>query len=109
MEARWGWAASQDAPTGAIEAALDGDGIVDVDGERWVQTYTGETFRALLEGAGFEVQRMVPALYLLDGPLEDVGPGSASLEELLALEERCRQHPVWGPLNRAWIAAALKP
>jgi len=108
MEARWGWAASQDAPAGAIEAALDGDGVVDVDSERWVQTYTGESFTQLLEDAGFTVERMVPALYVLDGPLEDVGLTSTSLEELLAIEERCRNHPVWKPLNRAWIAVAIR-
>jgi len=109
MEARWGWAASQDAPTGAIEAALEGDGLVDIPGERWVQTYTEERLHDLLEAHGFQVERMIPALYVLDGPLEDVGLDSASLEELLALEDRCRSHPVWKNLNRAWIAAAIKP
>ncbi len=108
MEARWGWAASQDAPIGAIEAALGGDGVLDAGSERWVQTYTRERFTETLERAGFEVERMIPALYLLDGPLEDVGNTSASLEELLEIEERCRNHPVWAPLNRAWIAVATK-
>jgi 2-polyprenyl-3-methyl-5-hydroxy-6-metoxy-1,4-benzoquinol methylase len=109
MEARWGWAASQDAPAGAIEVALDGEGIVDVPGERWVQTYTEDRFREVLTANGFEVALMTPALYVLDGPLEDVGLGSASLEQLLDIEERCRVHPVWKNLNRAWIAAAVKP
>ena len=109
MEARWGWAASQDAPAGSIEAALGGDGIVDVPGERWVQTYTEEHFTDLLNRNGFEVERMIPALYVLDGPLEDVGQTAASLEELLAIEERCRNHPAWKNLNRAWIAVAIKP
>ena len=108
MEARWGWAASQDAPPGAIEAALGGDGVIDVEGQHWTQTYTAESFSELLETAGFRVERMIPALYVLDGPLEDVGSGSASLEELLAIEERCRNHPVWKPLNRAWIAVGIK-
>lgn len=109
LEARWGWATSQDAPAGAIEAALEGDGRIDLPGDRWVQTYTEERFRALAEAAGLEVERLVPMLYLPDGPLEDVMEEEHSLEELLALEERARTHPVWGPLNRMWTGVLRKP
>jgi hypothetical protein len=31
------------------------------------------------------------------------------LERLIALEERCRAHPVWGALNRLWLAAGRTP
>jgi SAM-dependent methyltransferase len=109
VEARWGWATAQDAPMGGIEAALGGDGVVWVPGDRWVRTYEGDGLRALLTEAGFEVLSVVPSHWIPDGALEDVGPDSVSFEELVALEDRCRAHPVWGPLNRLWIAAARRP
>ena len=31
------------------------------------------------------------------------------LEALLDVEEACRAHPVWRPLNRIWTAVAVKP
>jgi SAM-dependent methyltransferase len=108
VEGRYGWATSQDAPSGGIEAALGGDGVVWIPGDRWVRTFDGPALRATLEGAGFEVLELVPSHWVPDGPLEDVGPESVSFQELLALEERCRVHPVWGPLNRLWLAAARR-
>ena len=89
--------------------ALEGDGVVDLPGDRWVRTYERADLQALLESAGLEVDTITPALWILDGPLERVMPDAASLEELIAFEERCQHHPVWGPLNRLWLASATKP
>lgn len=109
LEARWGWATSEDAPAGAIDEALDGTGVIHEPGERWVRTYERDDIVELLMGAGFEVQQVVPLFYITDGPLERTLPPSASLEQLVAYEERCRVHPVWGALNRMLAAVAIKP
>ncbi len=109
VEARYGWAACQDSSPGAIEAALDDVGIVDLPGDRWVQTYDEARFRTLIEDAGLTVETIVPSHFVPDGPLEGVAPPDLSLEQLVALEERCRAHPVWGALNRLWVAVATKP
>jgi 2-polyprenyl-3-methyl-5-hydroxy-6-metoxy-1,4-benzoquinol methylase len=109
MEARWGWAASPDAPAGSLEAALAGDGVVHVPGEGWVHTRTREEVEALLRGAGLEVEAVVASHYTLDAPLEQVAGASHDLQATLEMEARCRAHPVWGPLNRLWLAAARKP
>lgn len=109
MEARWGWATAADAPHAAIEAALDGDGVIDLPGDRWVRTWEAADLRALLEGAGLRVEAMIPMFYTLDGPLEATLPDDLGLETLVRLEARCAAHPVWGPLNRVWAAAAVRP
>ncbi len=109
LEARWGWATSEDAPPGSLDEALEGTGILHEPGERWVRTYEQQDVVDLLMQAGFEVQHVVPLFYITDGPLERTLPPSASLEQLLAYEERCRAHPVWGRLNRMWAAVAIKP
>ncbi len=109
MEARYGWACAEDAPAGALAQALTGDGVVHIPGDRWVRTWAREDLWVLLTEAGLHVDRMVPMLYIMDGPLEPVMPTSLSLEELIDAEDRCRKHPVWGPLNRIWTAAATKP
>ena len=108
LEARWGWATSQDAPAGALAAALEGEGLIDLPGDRWVQTYTEERVRRLAEAAGLDVESLVPMLYLPDGPLEDVIGEDLSLESLVAWEEKARNHPVWAPLNRMWAAVLRK-
>ena len=108
VEARWGWAAAEDAPQGALDMALAGDGVIHVPGERWVRTYREEDLVQALEAAGLDVVRTTPMLYVADGPLERTMPESASLEELLAWEEACRVHPVWAPLNRIWSAVGVK-
>jgi 2-polyprenyl-3-methyl-5-hydroxy-6-metoxy-1,4-benzoquinol methylase len=108
VEARWGWAASEDAPAGGAQEALDGSGILDCPGDRWVKTYTEAELRALLEGAGLRVETIVPTHYFTDGPLERSLPEVVELPYLLGLEERCRVHPIWAPLNRAWTAVAIR-
>ena len=108
VEARYGWAASEDAPPGTLDAALSGTGIVDVTGDRWVRTYERDEVVALLENAGLTVERLLPTHYMTDGPLERIMPEDVSLEQLLEAEERCRLHPVWSPLNRAWTAVGIK-
>lgn len=109
VEARWGWAAAGDAPAAAIEAAVDGDGIVHVPGDRWVQTYDHDRLVAWVTGAGLTINSLIPSHWVLDGPLEDVAPASLSLEELIAIESRMEGHPVWGPLHRLWLVSATVP
>jgi len=106
MEARWGWALSEDAPEDALAMALSGDGVIDLPGERWVRTVDEPTLRALLAEAGFQVDDMIPSHWVPDGPLEALAPPELSLEELLAFEARCRAHPVFGPLHRLWLVSA---
>jgi len=109
LEARYGWATAQDAPAGAIEAALDGDGTIDLPGDRWVRTYARDDVHRLIDDAGLVVEEVVASHWLPDGPLEDTLPTEITLPELAALEDRCRRHPVWGPLNRLWLAVARRP
>lgn len=108
VEARWGWAATQDTPEGTLDEALDGTGVLDVPGDRWVRTYEAADVEALLRGAGLEPAHLVPTHWITDGPLE-AAAGSMDLRELLQAEERCRAHPVWGPLHRLWLAVGIKP
>ena len=109
VEARWGWAAAQDAPAGAIGAALSGDGVVALPGDRWVRTYEADDVQALCAAAGLDCTALVPSHWIPDGPLEDAAPTPLDLPTLLALEEQCRAHVVWGPLHRLWLCAATKP
>lgn len=108
VEARWGWAAADDAAPGTIEAALGGDGTVHVPGDRWVRTYEREAFRTLLEDGGFSVDSLQPTHYGPGGPLARVVGGATDLSAVLAHEARCRTHPVWRPLNRAWAAVGTR-
>lgn len=109
VEAPYGWAASPDAPEGALQAALDGVRELHVPDDRWVRLYDDAELRTLLEGAGLAVTSMLPMLYVPEGPLERLVADGVSLETLVAAEARCRTHPVWAPLNRVWAAAARKP
>jgi len=106
MEARWGWALAEDAPEGGLAMALDGDGVLDLPGERWVRTVDEASLRGLLAEAGFQVDALHPSHWIPDGPLEGVSPAELTLEQLVAWEERCAAHPVYGPLHRLWLVAA---
>lgn len=108
MEARWGWAASEDAPPEGLEAAL-GASVLEVPGDRYVQLFDRERMESWIAAAGLELEVLVPTHYLTDGPLEALLPLSCSREELVALESRFRAHPIWGPLNRIWTAVARRP
>lgn len=107
VEARWGWAMAADVHQNTVDAFL-GDGIVHAEGDRWVRTFTEESLRALLEGAGLEVVDLHPSHYAFSGPFEACSE-PLGLEDALALEARLRAHPVSRPLNRAWMAVARKP
>jgi SAM-dependent methyltransferase len=102
VEARYGWALAYDAPPGQL-AALLGDGIVHIPGDRWVRTYTQEELVELL--ADWTVEEVLPTHYIPSGGFDDVA-GPLTAEELLAWEARLRSHPITGPLNRAWAAIA---
>ena len=104
VEARWGWAMGPDVAEGTI-GGFFGDGIVHRPNDQWVRTYTEQALRDLL--ARFEIREMLPTHYCLAGPFENA-TGPLDLEAALALESRLRQHPVSGPLNRAWTVVARK-
>ncbi|MFT4623397.1 MAG: SAM-dependent methyltransferase [Myxococcota bacterium] len=108
LEARWGWAAAQDAPAGGLAAAMGGDGVVDLPGDRWVRTHDEAAARALVASAGLELELLEPSHWLTDGPLEAL-LDEMTLEELVAAEQALRDHPVWGPLHRLWIGVARRP
>jgi len=102
VEARYGWAMGPDVAEGSLPALL-GDGVVHVDGDRWVKTYTEESLRHALRS--MDVVDVRPSHYVLSGPFE-AAAGDMSLEEIRAMEQRLRSHPVTAPLNRAWMATA---
>ncbi|MFK7928337.1 MAG: class I SAM-dependent methyltransferase [Myxococcota bacterium] len=108
-EAPYGWATAEDAPEGAMEQALAGPGILDLEGDRWVRTVSDAQLAELLRAAGLVVDAITPTHYTFDGPLERCMCHDLSLERLLRIEQQCRQHPVWAPLNRIWTAVAHRP
>lgn len=104
MEARWGWAAANDAPADGVDVALGAPGPLYLPGDRFVHLLEADDVRALLDDAGFEPMSVTPTHYLPEGPLEDLLPADLTLERLLELEAGARAHPVWSPLNRVWTA-----
>lgn len=108
MEARWGWAASPDAPHDGVDVALGAPGPLFLPGDRFVHVLEEDEVRALVEGAGFRIDVLRPTHFLPEGPLEDLLPSDLTLETLLALEQRFRGHPVWGRLHRIWTVVATK-
>ena len=82
--------------------AIFGDGVVHVEGDRWVQTYTEEMLRTLL--SDFEIISIEPSHYVLSGPFE-AAAGDIDIDTIRAFEKRLRADPVCLPLNRAWMAA----
>lgn len=103
VEARWGWAMAVDAVAGTLPAWFEAAGIVHRAGDLWVRTYTREAIAALL--TGWSVERLVPTHYVMSGPFEQVA-GPLDLPGLLDAESRLREHPIAGPLNRAWTGIA---
>lgn len=102
VEARWGWAMAEDVPVGQIEALLT-DGVVDAPGDRFVTTFTDESFRALLEAAGWEVVLLKRTHYVSSGPFERLA-GEIDAAQLFALEDRLRRMVELTHLNRALVA-----
>lgn len=105
VEARWGWAFSQDAPPGTLDAWL-GDGIVHVPGDRWVRTFEADAFRAVL-APRFDLISLTPTHYGFSGAFEAVA-GTLDEAGALALDARLREHPRGRDLNRAWVAVARR-
>lgn len=110
VEARYGWAAAADAPQDTVHCCLedDWDGVIDLPGDRWVQTYSRQQLHDVLTEAGLDVRLIQPTHYITDGPLEKVAPEELGLSDLLRWEEHLREHPVYGQLNRAWTAIAVR-
>jgi len=109
VEARWGWAAAYDAPAGSCDEALDGRGVIDLPGERWVCTYSREDLEGLIRRSGLQALSIFPLHYVFEGPLQYTVRRDMEIGELIAIEDRCRVHPVWGPLNRVWAAVGIRP
>ncbi len=105
VEARYGWAMALDAPAGCLEALFT-DGLVFLPGDRWVRTFQEQDLRQLL--SGFEILLLEPTHYATSGPFE-AAADVQDLQDLLRWEERCRDHPLTAPWNRAWTAVARKP
>lgn len=108
VEAPYGWALSQDAPPDTLECALTGEPVVEAPGDRWVRTFDRPSLESWFAGAGLQVRSIRPSHWIPDGPLEGTAPSDLSLEQLISLEERCRRHPVWGPLHRLWLVTATR-
>ena len=104
VEARWGWAMSSDVAEGSIEAFLT-DGIVHIPHDRYIRTFTRESLLSLL--SSFQQITLQPSHYAFSGPFE-LATGYLEPQKALALEDRLRNHPVAGQLNRAWMAIAKK-
>jgi 2-polyprenyl-3-methyl-5-hydroxy-6-metoxy-1,4-benzoquinol methylase len=109
VEARYGWASSADAAPTTLANLIGKRRVVDLPGDRWVRTYDRAELATMLEDIGLRVERLVATHYVPEGPLEQSAPADMGLAELLEVEEACRTHPVWGPLNRVWTAVAVKP
>lgn len=105
VEAQFGWALAVDAPPDQLGALLD-DGVVHVEGDRWVRTYSPERLQTLF--SGFEIEDLVYTHFTLSGPFERVA-GEINLNTLLANEARLRAHPVLGRLGRALTLTARRP
>jgi 2-polyprenyl-3-methyl-5-hydroxy-6-metoxy-1,4-benzoquinol methylase len=104
IEARWGWAFSRDAAEDTLDAFLD-TGIVHVENDRWIQTYTEEEIQNILHD--FEIISIQPSHYSISGPFEMI-VGDKEIEDLLVIEELLRNHPIAKNLNRAWMIVAQK-
>lgn len=108
VEARWGWAGAQDVLGGTLDALLS-DGLVNVEGDRWVQTYEQSELRDLL--TAYEIELVKPTHYVLSGPFEEASGCQQlepTLDEILTLENKLRATPQLEHLHRVWLAAATK-
>ena len=104
VEARWGWAMAEDVPVGQISALLE-NGVVHAPGDRFVQTYTPESFRDLLESGGWAVEQLERSHYVCSGPFERLA-GEIDAARLFELEDRFRATAPLAHLNRALLAVA---
>ena len=104
VEARWGWAMAEDVPVGQISGLLD-NGVVYAPGDRFVQTYTPESFRSLLESGGWAVEKLERSHYVCSGPFERLA-GEIDVARLFELEDRFRSTEPLAHLNRALLAVA---
>ena len=80
---------------------VDAQGIIHLPGDRWVQTYTETSLRALL--SDWEIVQLVPTHYVLSGPLEAEATGCGP-EEIRALEAQAAANPQTAHAHRAWTA-----
>lgn len=105
VEAQWGWPMARDVGAHTLDAFLNGD-VVHVPHDRWIRTYTEESFRKLLKN--FDIQWIQRSHYTLSGPFE-WAMGDVDIQSLLQYEEALRNHPISHKLNRAWMVMAQKP
>ena len=102
VEARYGWALGPDVSEGSL-GALFGDGVVHVEGDRWVQTFSEDEFGALF--SDLDLLLLEPSHYVLSGPFE-AAAGNIDVDTLRYFENRLKTDPITRPLNRAWMAVA---
>jgi transcriptional regulator with XRE-family HTH domain len=95
--------AALDVAPGSLEAWLD-DGVLRVEGDRWVRTYSREALESLLRGWRWEL--LEPSHYICSGPFE-AAAGELGIAEVEALEARLRTHPIAASLHRAWTGIAV--
>ena len=105
VEARWGWASSLDVAAGTLKALLE-NGVVHVPHDRWIQTYTEESLRELLDG--WEILYLIPTHYIPSGPFE-AAAGELSLMEIFDLEAQLRSRGQTTHQHRAWMFVARPP
>jgi S-adenosylmethionine-dependent methyltransferase len=94
----------------AVQAVLE-RGVVTLPGAKHVHYYSRAEARRLAEDAGLSVRAVEGVCYVPDGPLGAL-VDAARLDDpvhraqLLAVERRCRDHPVLRELPRAWAVTA---
>ena len=88
---------------GSLETWL-GDGVLRVEGDRWVRTYSRADLESLLTGWRWE--ELTATHYICSGPFE-AAAGDLGIAEVEALEARLRTHPIAAPLHRAWTGIAV--
>jgi len=98
---------------GDLRRALE-EGILAVEGDRWVRAVDAAELESILQAAGLEVLWVEGRHYLPDGPLSgclDVErlADSSYVDEIVALERQLAGDKLLASLPRAWIAAAKKP
>jgi SAM-dependent methyltransferase len=85
----------------ATSGAGDAQGVVHVPGDRWVQTYSEASLRALL--SDWEILDLQPSHYVLSGPLQAQAEG-LDFEGIAALEQQAKADPQMRASHRAWMA-----
>lgn len=98
------------ASPAAVAAVLD-DGAIILPGRKHVHYYTRAEAGVLAQAVGLSVLDVAGVCYVPDGPFGALVDAARlhdprHVDELLALERRCRSHPLLSELPRAWAVTA---